>query len=252
MLTLWHLKVSSYNEKARWALDYKRLPHVRRAVTPGSHPPVARKLWGGDTLPALVLDDGQAIGDSTAIIAALEERHPEPALYPSDPDERRRALELEDLFDEELGPHVRLLVVRFLLPDAKLFLGTFTPDLSGLRRAGAQVAFPVLRRRIVADFGIDDERVELAFAKIRAAGDRFRSEVGPSGYLVGDQFSVADLSLAALVSPAVAPPQFPYLQPQRDHPRLAPVRDALAAAGLLDWTHDIYARHRGTSAEVTD
>ena len=31
---LWHLEVSHYNEKARWALDYKRVRHVRRAVTP--------------------------------------------------------------------------------------------------------------------------------------------------------------------------------------------------------------------------
>ena len=32
---LWHLEISHYNEKARWALDYKGIAHVRRAVTPG-------------------------------------------------------------------------------------------------------------------------------------------------------------------------------------------------------------------------
>jgi glutathione S-transferase len=250
MPELWHLKVSSYNEKARWALDYKRVPHVRRAVTPGNHPTTARRIWGGDTLPALVLDDGEAIGDSTAIIAALEQRHPEPALYPGDPEERRRALELEDFFDEELGPHVRVLVVHSALPDAKLFLSTFTPDVKGPRRVAAQAGFPVLRRRIAAAFALDDDRVGLAFAKIGSAGERFRSEVGPDGYLVGGRFSVADLALAALVSPAVAPTQFPYPQPQRDHPRLAPVRDALAASGLADWAKEMYLRHRGTSAEV--
>ena len=44
-----------------------------------------------------------------AIIAALERRWPEHPLYPEDPDERRRALELEDYFDEQLGPQIRLL-----------------------------------------------------------------------------------------------------------------------------------------------
>ena len=34
---LYHLKVSHYNEKARWALDYKGVPHVRRAAIPGRH-----------------------------------------------------------------------------------------------------------------------------------------------------------------------------------------------------------------------
>ena len=60
------------------------------------------------TFPLLQLD-GEAIGDSTAIIAALERRFPDPPLYPEDPAERSRALELEEFFDEELGPHLRLL-----------------------------------------------------------------------------------------------------------------------------------------------
>jgi hypothetical protein len=28
---LWHLEISHYNEKVRWALDYKGVAHVRRA-----------------------------------------------------------------------------------------------------------------------------------------------------------------------------------------------------------------------------
>ena len=31
---LWHFRISHFNEKARWALDWKRVPHVRRAVLP--------------------------------------------------------------------------------------------------------------------------------------------------------------------------------------------------------------------------
>ena len=61
-------------------------------------------LTGGSshTFPVLEID-GRAIGDSSEIIAALEERYPERPLYPADPEQRRRALELEDFFDEELG-----------------------------------------------------------------------------------------------------------------------------------------------------
>ena len=32
---LWHIEISHYNEKARWALDYKGVEHERRAPTPG-------------------------------------------------------------------------------------------------------------------------------------------------------------------------------------------------------------------------
>jgi glutathione S-transferase len=85
---------------------------------------------------------------------------------------------------------------------------------------------------------------------LRAAGECFREELQPSGYLVGGRFTVADLTLAALVAPAVAPEQFPYPQPQRGHELLAPVRDALSECGILDWAHKMYARHRGNSAEI--
>jgi glutathione S-transferase len=81
-------------------------------------------------------------------------------------------------------------------------------------------------------------------------GDCFREELEPSGYLVGNDFTVADLTLAALVAPAVAPEQFPYPQPQRNHPLLAELRDALAEAGILEWAREMYARHRGRSAEI--
>jgi glutathione S-transferase len=246
---LWHLKVSHYNEKVRWALDYKGVPHARRALHAGFHRGTARRLSGGDTLPVLVLD-GRGIGDSTRIIAELERLHPEPPLYPADPEERGRALELEEFFDEELGPYTRLLVVHHLQPDAELMLRTFTPDLGRRRRLVAKATWPRVRRQLNRDFGIDDASVEGAFAKLRAAGERFRAELGPSGYLAGPGFSVADLTLAALVTPVIAPEEFPYTQPQRHHPRLARVRAALDENGILEWAHRMYARHRGSSAEV--
>ncbi len=74
---LWQLQISHYNEKVRWALDHKRIDHVRRSLLPGLHILVARRLSGGSTTPVLTLD-GRSIGDSTAIIAALEQRWPSP------------------------------------------------------------------------------------------------------------------------------------------------------------------------------
>jgi glutathione S-transferase len=246
---LWHLKVSNYNEKARWALDFKGIPHERRAVEPGRHRAVARRLTGGRTFPVLVLDE-RAIGDSARIIEALEQLRPDPPLYPADADERRRALELQEFFDEELGPYVRLLVVHHLLDVPGVWLDTFLPDLRPARRAALRAAFPVVRRRVRAALGIDDESVTGAYAKLHAAGERLQAERGPEGYLVGDGFTVADLTLAALAGPAVAPERWPYVQPQRGHAALAAVRAALGHAGILGFTRVMYARHRGTSAEI--
>jgi glutathione S-transferase len=246
---LWHLKVSNYNEKARWALDFKGIPHERRAVEPGRHRAVAQRLTGGRTFPVLVLDD-EPIGDSTRIIEALEERCPEPPLYPPDAEARERALDLEEFFDEELGPYVRLLVIHHLLDVPGVWLGAFLPDLPRARRAAIRAAFPVVRWRLRRAFGIDRSSVDGAYAKLAAAGKRLRAELGPEGYLVGDRFTVADLTAAAMAGPAVAPEHWPYAQPQRGHPALEPLRVALGRAGILDFTRVMYARHRGTSAAV--
>ena len=246
---LWHLKVSPYNEKARWALDYKRILHVRRAETPGRHAKIAKRLAGNRTFPVLELD-GEVLGDSTLIIEALERRQPEPPLYPSDPEERRRALEIEDFFDEEVGPYERRLVLHHMLPDPQLLLAAFAPDLGRIRRSVARAMYPQVRRRIVADFGIDDAAIERAWQKLRGGAERFAAELQPNGCLVGEGFTVADLSVASILAPVVAPQQFPYPQPQRGHPVFADLRATLDEYGALEWTRKVYARHRPRSAEV--
>ena len=129
MNTLWHIELSHYNEKARWALDYKGVPYERRVPMPGLHGVSALVATRGRQrrLPVLELD-GRRIGDSTAIIAALEEHTPDPPLYPADPAERARALELEDFFDEQLGPEIRRFGWHYMLQD---------PDARGRARCSA-------------------------------------------------------------------------------------------------------------------
>jgi Glutathione S-transferase, N-terminal domain len=104
---LWQLQISDYVEKVRWALDYKRVPHIRVSLLPGLHAVKAKRLTGDTSTAPVLTIDGRSIGDSTRIITAIEERWPQPPLYPEDPAQRRRALELEEFFDEELGPHIR-------------------------------------------------------------------------------------------------------------------------------------------------
>jgi glutathione S-transferase len=85
---LYHIEISHYSEKARWALDYKGIAHVRRAPPPLLHMAWALWLTRRPTFPVLRLD-GVRVGDSTRIIETLEREHPEPPLYPPDAGERR-------------------------------------------------------------------------------------------------------------------------------------------------------------------
>ena len=106
---LWHIPLSHFSEKVRWTLDYKRIAHRRHVLGP-EYLIRAWRATGHGKLPILFLD-GRPIGDSTHIIAALEERTPDPPIYPADTAARQRALALEDYFDEQLGPAVRAVIV---------------------------------------------------------------------------------------------------------------------------------------------
>ena len=244
--TLWHLDVSHYSEKARWALAFKQVRHRRRAPVPGTHIPIALFLTRGTriTLPILQMD-GSTIDDSTAIIAALEERYPEPPLYPADPEQRRRALELEDFFDEELGPHIRLLAFHELARDPERYAAVMERTAPGALAKVPAAAAAYGRVLTGLRFGVhDDQAAELARAKVLAALDRLEEELGSGEYLVGDGFTVADLTAASLFNPLVLPDGGPL---PNDVPRpkgmdsfSAPLEERRG----FEWVSEMYERHR--------
>ena len=61
-------------------------------------------------------------------------------------------------------------------------------------------------------YQIQPDRVAHSREVVRAAFHKVEAEVGPSGYLVGDSFTVADLTAASILAPIVVPPEFPYIK----------------------------------------
>jgi glutathione S-transferase len=247
---LWHIEVSHYNEKARWALDYKGIPHERRAPLPGLTGLWAGALTRGKSrrVPVLRLD-GRIVADSTAIIAALEEHQPDPPLYPADPAERTRALDLEDFFDEELAPAIRSFMFAHTLASGDGMADALLPNASPARRRFLRASMPLVRPAIRADLSASKKTEPEKRAKIVAAMDRLETELGGSEYLVGDSFTVADLTAAALFTPLIAPPERPYL-PQNPAPEILAFRAEMEARPGGQWVLETYRRHRPASAEV--
>jgi glutathione S-transferase len=246
---LWHIPFSHFNEKARWALDFKRIPH-RRKVLGANYLFRAWRATGHGTLPILFLDD-VAIRDSTAIIAALERRQPEPALYPEDPAQLKRALELEEYFDEGLGPSLRASLVTPLFrenPDLALQVLTtgMPPDAYRMLRPLAKVfpAFYRFRHKVSA------QRLQQDRADVSAALDRIARELQPSGYLVCDSFTVADLTAASLLCPLMQPAEIQYPMTVTLPDSVREWSDEVKRHPAAQWSLGIYRRHRGTSAEV--
>ncbi len=237
---------SHYNEKVRWALDFKRIPHRRRSHLPGPHAIAITRLSGQKSVPVLCLEDGVTAG-SAAIIDVLERRYPEPPLYPAAEPERAQAKEVQRWFDEEVGPHLRRAFFFALLPDSRYIAELFLIDRGALVRASYRAAFPAIRAVMKRDMAITADGAEYGRARTKEALDRVIQRAAGGGYLVGDRFGIADLTAAAILSPAFLPPQFPYPLPQPVSPFLERWCALWADHPAASWVREIYSRHRGTA-----
>lgn len=103
--------LSLFSAKARIALAEKGLPHElvqvgwSRRTAYGPHHPDVVALNPKAQVPILV-DGDVVVYDSTLIFEYLEERHPEPRLYPTELAERARCRQQEAAADEIWFPHL--------------------------------------------------------------------------------------------------------------------------------------------------
>lgn len=114
MLKLIAGPICNFSAKVRLAISEKGLtveteevPYTLQQGYFPKHPDVLAISPTG-SVPVLVTD-GLALYDSTVIIEYLEDRYPEPALYPRPAELRARCRQLEAEADELLWPRVRAL-----------------------------------------------------------------------------------------------------------------------------------------------
>src|SRR5262249_3622999 len=150
-------------------------------LLPGPHAPVALWLTGQKQVPVLRLD-GRTINDSTRIIDELERRFPDPPLLPTDEAQRKRALELEEHFDYEIGPPVRRVLFPVILLDGAFMAGFMSTGFGPTARALYRWTFPLTRAIMRFDMGIDDDAAARSLARFDAALARLEREIQPSGY----------------------------------------------------------------------
>ncbi len=202
---------SHYCEKARWALDRCDIAYTEDGHLPLFHYVPARRVGAGRTVPVLV-DGKTVIGDSTDIIQWADARK-DGALLPTNEADRADALTLEDDFDTHLGPATRRWAYFQVLPrkDLDHLLVENVPRWEAFAlRATRPLAVRYLRRQLK----IDAAGAERSRQKIEDTFDRVAKHMADGRtFLVGDRFTVADLTFAALAAPVLLPAEHPGPQP---------------------------------------
>jgi maleylpyruvate isomerase len=108
---------SSAAFRVRIALNYKglKVEHASRHLRKGEQAaPDYVALNPQKLVPALVLDSGEVLTQSLAILEYLEETHPEPPLLPKDPVGRARVRALSLIVCADIHPIQNLRVMGYL------------------------------------------------------------------------------------------------------------------------------------------
>ena len=250
MIELLQFRHSPYNEKVRWALDLKRVPHRRRSLLPGPHMGVVKKLTGRTQTPVLVMADGTAISGSARILDWLEEHHPEPRLMPDSPAEREQVRDIQRRFDDDITPRIRRAVLDALLRRPRYFAAVFAEAESPLKRRFYSLIVPLAAPLVRKGNGITGAAaVADGIAAGHEAMELVAAHTTATGYLVGGHFTLADIAAATTLATLVRPANSPMQSPQPVDPLFAELIAPFQKHSAAQWVRDIYARHRGASAD---
>lgn len=241
--TLHQFNFSHFNEKARWVLDLKGVPHRRNDLLPGPHAGAAKKISGQSQVPILEID-GDVIAGSSAIVEAVDARFPEPALFPSEVEARAETVRWMAWLDDEVGPAVRLSLFHTLLPETRDAVAIFAGGQSAWKRAPYGLVFPMLVPRLNAMMNITEETAAAADEVILKSLDRVADAVRETGYLVGERFAAADLTAAALFMPLCMPEQGPVDRGRLSSPRVDAWLSRWSEHEAIAWTRRMFANHR--------
>jgi glutathione S-transferase len=217
MYTLYVIPGSHACRAAMLMLEHKRVPYRRVDIVTLLHPLVVRlhgfdaggqtraaggrRPWGlrlGDrlgTVPALAAD-GHRISTNHAIARFLDERHPEPPLFPADAERRAAVEEAERWANETLQMAARRIPGAAIVRDPAAFGRS-----SGDGRLGYLLYKRALTRRLIVPrilrgaFATSPRAERDPVAELPAILDRIDAWIG-DGVLGGAQLNAADFMVA--------------------------------------------------------
>ena len=215
---------SPFCVKLHYALRYKHLPF--EAVNLAS-PTQVKKYNPRGKLPVLGYD-GTLLIDSTDAVNYVEQRHPEPRLYPQDERERAQAMMVEDWADESLYWHI--VYENWLVGEQyeNFAAEVFSPMPAIIRPLVKIIALRGTRGNLVGQ-GLGrlnrEEHRKLLYNSLD-----WLNSIADGASLCGKELSIADVAVAAQLTCLVSPITPVTAAEVRKRPRLMAWYDRAMAA----------------------
>src|SRR5690606_18850170 len=158
--------------------------------------------------------DGQIIQGSGQILDYLDKVFPDKPLMSEDPDLQARILEWEQKLDEQAGPALRTWAYHYFLQRPKVVIPLLAAGTPFYNRIILSLAFSrvdeIMRKWMKINQATADTAQQALETLLAELAEAYRQQP----YLVGDQFSRADLTAGALMAPLFQPPQYPVPWPK--------------------------------------
>jgi glutathione S-transferase len=233
MLELYYFPLSTTSQKVRLCQTYKGVALREHVIDLGQLQHMAPEYLAINPraeVPALVAD-GQVITESSIINEYLEERFPEPGLLPRDRLLRARVRMWNRFVDagatQALAvPTYQLWVRPLITPERREALG------QELKR----MPLPSHRERWlrILGRGYDETEISQALAVVEATFARMEEALGHGRFLVGDEYSLADVESTPIVVRAL---HLNRADLWSDKPRLAAWFERIRALPSFDHTY---------------
>lgn len=176
----------------RRALELKGIPYRVVEFPPPLHVPFQRLRFGARTVPGIVLEDGERISGSTAIMRRLDELVPEPPLFGDD-----AVVAAEAWGEAELQPVARRLLWRgFAIDSGAMVSYQAGGKLPPLPRPVVLSLAPLIVRAERRMNAVDDDAVRADLRALPGQLDRVDALIA-DGVLGGDPPNAADLQIAS-------------------------------------------------------
>lgn len=214
-ITLITIPISHYCEKARWALDRAGLTWEERAHLQVFHYLPAMWAARSRTVPVLCHDDG-VLCESADILRWVDARLPaDRQLYPAPRADEIAAL--ESALGSGLGEDGRLWMYHHLLPHPALAFRYGVTGIPRWQKASVTLTYPLVAGFIQRRFTITAGSAAASLARVEQVfADTAARLSDGRRYLIGDRFTAADLTFAALSAPVLLPAEYGVPLPRPD------------------------------------